>query len=271
MSKTHFRLRAIVGSALVALIAPLAACSGGGESQTSASAPSTSETSTAQAGGSLTVFAAASLNKAFPAIADEVFKVEHPGVEVSFSFEGSSTLVDQISNGAPADVFASADLKNMKKATDADLVNEPVEFTRNDLTLIVPAGNPAGITGLDSSLDGKDLIVCAPQVPCGNLTLEIAKQADIELKPVSEEQKVTDVRGKIESAQGDAGFVYATDAKAAGEKVEVIPMSVQGTNVYPIAVVKDSKQAELAQAFVDTVMSEKGQEILARFGFLTNK
>lgn len=271
MFKSRFSRHLAISSALVAVILPMAACSSGSQTPPASTSPTAEETTTVQAEGNLTVFAAASLNKAFTAVAEEVFKPEHPGVEVNFSFEGSSTLVDQINNGAPADVFASADLKNMKKATDADLVNTPVEFTRNDLTLIVPAGNPAGITGLDGSLDGKDLIVCAPQVPCGNLTLEVAKKANVELKPVSEEQKVTDVRGKIESGQADAGFVYTTDAKAAGDKVEVIPMSVQGTNTYPIAVVKDSKKTELAQAFVDAMLSQKGQEILARFGFLPLK
>ncbi|MDO5721627.1 MAG: molybdate ABC transporter substrate-binding protein [Actinomycetaceae bacterium] len=255
-------------AALLLAAAPLAACSQ--SSETAGEDPSATTTA-ASTEGTLTVFAAASLNKAFTAIADEVFATTNPGVEVKFSFEGSSTLVDQIQNGSPADVFASADLKNMDKATEAGLVQTPVEFTRNDLTLIVPAGNPAGITGIDSSLEGSDLIVCAPQVPCGNLTLQVAKDAGVELKPVSEEQKVTDVRGKIESGQGDAGFVYATDAKAAGDKVEVIPMSVKGTNTYPIAVVKDSANAQTAQAFIDAVLSDEGQTILARFGFLALK
>jgi molybdate transport system substrate-binding protein len=217
----------------------------------------------------LTVFAAASLNAAFSDIATEVFEPENPEVSVKFSFEGSSTLVDQIMNGAPADVFASADQRNMQKAIDADLVEDPINFTDNELTLIVPAGNPANVTGLDDSLSGIQLVVCHPEVPCGNLTKDVFDRAGVDLDPVSEEQKVTDVRGKIESGEGDAGLVYRTDAMAAGDKVEVIPMSVQGTNIYPIAIVKEAKDPGLAQEFIDAVLSDAGQEIMQGYGFST--
>ncbi|MDO5034468.1 MAG: molybdate ABC transporter substrate-binding protein, partial [Actinomycetaceae bacterium] len=192
---------------------------------------------------------------------------EHPNVDVSFSFEGSSTLVDQIKQGAPADVFASADIRNMDKALEAEVVEKSDVFTVNELVLIVPAGNPAGVTGLDESLQDAKVIQCHPEVPCGNLTGKVLEDAGVSITPVSEEQKVTDVRGKIESGEGDAGFVYLTDAMAAGDLVEIVPISVRGVNEYPIAVVKDSPNAELAQAFIDAVMSEEGAALLAEFGF----
>lgn len=238
----------------------LTGCSGGGNEATDSDASAGAEPQ------ELTVYAAASLTNAFTDIGD-AFMEENEGTDVRFEFDGSSALVDKIKQGAPADVFASADQRNMKKATDADVVNEPIEFTDNQLVLIVPKGNPAGITGLNDSLEGTKLIICAPEVPCGNLTKQVAKEAGVELKPVSEEQKVTDVRGKIESGEGDAGLVYTTDAMAAGDKVEVIPMDVVGTNIYPIAVVKDSKNPELAQQFIDYVLGDKGQEIMKSYGF----
>lgn len=242
----------------------LAAC--GSNDNTTAEAPSTGSDSTEAV--ELTVFAAASLNKAFSDIAAE-FEQEHPNVSVKFSFEGSSTLVDQIAQGAPAHVFASADEKNMNRATDEQLVGEAKEFATNVLTLIVPAGNPANITGLDDSLDGARLVVCAPGVPCGNATETLADNLGVELKPVSEEQKVTDVRGKVEAGEADAGLVYTTDAKAAGDAVEVIEVkgADQVVNRYPIALTNAGKDVEAAQAFIDWVLSAKGQAILADYGF----
>lgn len=242
---------------LAAAAMMLAACSG-------SPAPADKEGAEPQ---TLTVFAAASLNKVFPQIVEEVFEPANEGVKVSFSFEGSSTLVDQLKNGAPADVFASADTRNMDKATDADLVEAPEPFALNTLTLIVPAGNPGGVTGLDDSLKSAKVIKCHAEVPCGNLTNKVLDEAGIDLTPVSEEQKVTDVRGKIESGEGDAGFVYMTDAIAAGDKVEIIPIDVKGVNEYPIAVVKDSKSPELARKFIEAVLSDEGQELLKQYGF----
>lgn len=219
----------------------------------------------------LTVFAAASLNKAFPDIAEKVLAKTDPNIAVTFSFEGSSTLVDQIKSGAPADVFASADEKNMKKATDAKLVTDVQPFAANILNLIVPKGNPGAITGLDSSLNGKKLVVCAKGVPCGNATEELAKKLGVTLKPVSEEQKVTDVRGKVENGEADAGLVYQTDAMAAGDKVEVIKVKGidQVVNEYPISVVKASKNQEAAKKFIAAITSKEGQEILRKYGFLS--
>lgn len=265
------RLKTIVGGLLASALL-LVGCSSSGSSD----APSTSsESPKAEASAELTVFAAASLNKTFEEINKEVFERDNPGSTAKFSFEGSSTLVDQLKQGAPADVFASADQRNMKKATDADLVEEPKDFTDNKLVLIVPKGNPAKVTGLNDSLDNAKVVICAPEVPCGNLTKNITQQAGVTIKPASEEQKVTDVRGKIEQGEGDAGLVYQTDAMAAGDKVETIPFGedvdskINNKNIYPIAVVKDSKNKDLAQKFIDAVLSEDGQKIMAKYGFTT--
>ena len=248
----------------------LSSCSGGSESASSSSSTASSAAATASATPvELNVFAAASLNKAFPEIADTVLKESDPNIKVTFNLQGSSTLVDQMKEGAPADVFASADQKNMTKASDAKLVDAPKPFASNVLTLIVPKGNPGKITGLDSSLDGKKLVVCAQGVPCGNATKQLAEKLGVTLNPVSEEQKVTDVRAKVESGEADAGLVYATDAKAAGDKVETIEVARANevVNSYPIALTVSTKNKEAAQKFIDAVLSDKGQAVLKKYGF----
>jgi molybdate transport system substrate-binding protein len=217
----------------------------------------------------LVVFAASSLNPTF-AILGKEFEAAHPGVTVTFSFDGSAALVDQLKAGAPADVFASADKANMDKAGTAGLIGgSPAQFTTNVLTLITPLGNPAGITGLDKSLEGRKLVVCAGGVPCGTATKKLATALGITLKPVSEETKVTDVRTKVESGQADAGIVYVTDAKASGAKVETLPIAGadMARNSYLIGTVKASTQASLAADFVALVTGERGQQALKAAGF----
>ena len=265
-------MKGFSGIAAVAALSliTLSSCSGGSESASSSSSTASSAAATASATPvELNVFAAASLNKAFPEIADTVLKESDPNIKVTFNFQGSSTLVDQMKEGAPADVFASADQKNMTKASDAKLVDTPTPFASNVLTLIVPKGNPAKITGLDSSLDGKKLVVCAQGVPCGNATKQLAEKLGVTLSPVSEEQKVTDVRAKVESGEADAGLVYATDAKAAGDKVEIIEIARadEVVNSYPIALTVSTKNKEAGQKFIDAVLSEKGQAVLKKYGF----
>jgi molybdate transport system substrate-binding protein len=217
----------------------------------------------------LVVFAASSLNPTFATLGKE-FEAAHPGVTVKFSFDGSAALVDQLKARAPADVFASADKANMDKASTAGLIgNSPVQFTTNVLTLIVPKGNPARITGLDASLVGKKLVVCADGVPCGTATKKLAAALGITLKPVSEETKVTDVRTKVESGQADAGIVYVTDAKASGGKVDTLPIAGadKARNSYLIGRVLASKQASLAAEFVTLITGERGQQVLETAGF----
>ncbi|MEL4503736.1 molybdate ABC transporter substrate-binding protein [Luteococcus sp. H138] len=220
----------------------------------------------------LHVFAAASLKSTFTTIAKD-FETAHPGTTVALSFNGSSTLVTQIKEGAPADVFASADEKNMTTATEAELVTgTPRIFASNVLTLAVAPGNPKQITGLDSSLDGKKLVVCATGVPCGNALATLQARLRVTPQPVSAEQSVTDVLGKVTSGEADAGVVYATDAKGAGEQVATvaIPGAERVVNRYPIAVTAASKHPQLAQDFVDEVTGQKGQRVLADAGFGTS-
>ncbi|MDP9806252.1 molybdate transport system substrate-binding protein [Trueperella bonasi] len=256
-----FRKIALVSA--LSLTMALAACSGDGSA--------TDSTSNGGQSGEITVFAAASLNAAFPEIAESVFAEEYPDVAVNFSFEGSSALVEKMTSGAQADVFASANEANMDKAVEADLVNDPVELTKNTLRLIVPAGNPAGITDLESA-NAANFVLCAPQVPCGAVSAELAKVKGMEFTPVSEEQSVTDVRTKVETGEADAGLVYLTDAMLAGDGVDIVDvpgMTDVGT-VYMIATLKEAPEADLGQAFVDAVMSDAGQEIMATYGFGDN-
>lgn len=216
----------------------------------------------------LVVFAASSLSPTFATLGTE-FEASHPGVTVKLSFDGSAALADQLEAGAPADVFASADKATMDKASTAGLIEpNPVPFTTNVLVLIVPKGNPAGITGLDASLDGKKLVVCAAGVPCGTATRKLAAALGVTLKPVSEETRVTDVRTKVESGQADAGIVYATDAKASG-KVETLTIAgaVKARNEYLIGRVAASKRTSLAAEFVTLVTGEHGQQVLTGAGF----
>ena len=167
-------------------------------------------------------------------------------------------------------MFASADTANMDKATGADLVGEPVPFATNTLEIVVPPGNPAGITGLDDlAKSGLNLVICAPEVPCGAAAQQVADDAGLTLTPVSEEQSVTDVLTKVSSGEADAGLVYVTDVQAAGDSVEGItfPESSSVVNTYPIAVVSGSDHPDLAQEFVDLVTGEAGRQVLADAGF----
>jgi molybdate transport system substrate-binding protein len=218
----------------------------------------------------LTVYAAASLTKTFEQLGAE-FEKEHDGVTVQFSFGGSSDLVAQIIEGAPADVFASADAANMDKLVAEDLQGaDSVDFASNTLEIATPPDNPAGIeTFADLAGDDVRLVICAPEVPCGAAAQAVAEAAGVTLSPVSEEQSVTDVLGKVISEEADAGLVYVTDVTAAGDTVLGIefPESADVVNVYPIVPVEGSDEADLAAEFVDLVLSDTGQSILQDAGF----
>ncbi len=227
--------------------------------------------STASSEKTLQVFAAASLNKVFTDLGGK-FEASHPGVKVVFNFDGSSSLVDQLKGGAKADVFASADEKNMTNAVDAKLTTgAQTVFARNVLTLVTAPGNPKKITGLDDSLTGKKLVVCAVGVPCGTATDQLATKLGVKLKPVSEETKVTDVLGKVTSGEADAGVVYVTDAKGAGDKVATVAIkgADQVVNNYPISVLASAPQPALAGEFVTLVTSQTGKDALSAAGFVT--
>ncbi|WP_166906237.1 molybdate ABC transporter substrate-binding protein [Mycobacterium sp. DL440] len=257
MTRARIFALALTAVAATALI-------GGCSADQDGASPSTSSA------GSITVFAAASLKSAFTEIGEQ-FKTDNPGASVEFSFAGSSDLVTQLTQGAGADVFASADTRNMDKAVAADLVEgAPVNFATNTLTIAVTPGNPKGIKAFaDLAKPGTSVVVCAPPVPCGGATEKVEKATGVTLSPVSEETSVTDVLGKVTSGQADAGLVYVTDAAGAGDKVASVsfPEAAQAVNTYPIAVLKQSKQADLAHRFVDVVNGEAGQKALAKAGF----
>jgi molybdate transport system substrate-binding protein len=219
---------------------------------------------------SITVYAAASLRDTFTAIGEQ-YTAQHPGTSVEFNFAGSSDLVTQLTQGADADVFASADTKNMDKAADAGLLaGDPVNFASNTLTIVTAPGNPKSIGSFsDLSRPGLAVVACAPPVPCGAATQRVEDQTGVTLNPVSEESSVTDVLNKVTSGQADAGLVYVTDAREAGAKVTTVnfPEAAGAVNIYPIAVLNGSPQVEAARQFVDLVTGEAGQRVLAEAGF----
>ncbi|UGT52614.1 molybdate ABC transporter substrate-binding protein [Nocardia asteroides] len=215
----------------------------------------------------LTVFAAASLKNVFTGLEPE-FEAANPGVDVRFSFAGSSDLAAQLLAGAPADVFAAADQPTMDKVVRGGRITAaPTTFATNVLTLVTAPGNPKGITGIDDLADAT-FVVCAPQVPCGRATQQVAQAAGTELRPASEESSVADVLTKVTSGQADAGLVYVTDATGAGAKVSTVPIAqaAAAVNTYPIAVVADSKQPAAAK-FTEFIIGPTGRNALAAAGF----
>ncbi len=218
----------------------------------------------------LTVFAAASLQGTFSRLGAS-FEAGHPGIAVTFSFAGSSDLVSQLQTGAPADVLATADATNMDKAVRDQLVlGDPVSFASNVLEIAVPRGNPAGVSSFaDLGRPGVQLVLCAPQVPCGAAARQVAAATGTVLAPVSEESSVTDVLNKVLTGEADAGLVYATDVKAAGDRVERVPFpeARNVVNRYPIAVLSESDQPELAREFVALIAGNEGRRELRAAGF----
>lgn len=262
------RRLAITALSLVSAAA-LVACGGTASDSASSATPATAASADTAITGEVTVFAAASLQDAFQELATS-FEAAHPGVHITFDFQGSQDLVTALDGGSPADVLATANNSTMTDAANKGLVGEQTEFATNVLTLIVPAGNPAGVTGInDGSLDKADLVVCAPEVPCGEATQKLAAELGVTLNPVSEEQKVTDVRGKVESGEAQAGIVYTTDAAQAGDKVEAIALPANSViNHYPIALTKSAANSQAAQAFIDYILSPEGQKVLQdTYGF----
>ena len=220
--------------------------------------------------GTLTVFAAASLTDVFTDLGDDLM-ADNPDLEVRFNFAGSSALAQQIVQGAPADVFASANEAQMAVATDDGRVaSKPQIFTSNLLQIAVPAGNPADVTGLDDFTRADlALALCAPQVPCGSAADDVFAAAGITPHPDTYEEDVRAALTKVELGEVDAALVYASDVLSAGDKVEGIdfPEAKDTVNLYPICVLADAPDPDAAQAFVDLVHSEKGQQALADAGF----
>jgi molybdate transport system substrate-binding protein len=256
--------------AALALTAAVAAVLSGCSASISDPAATSAPTRSDDVHGTVTVFAAASLTTTFTRLGKE-FEAAHPGATVAFSFAGSSDLVSQLTAGAPADVFASADEKNMTKAKDAGVIEgAPTDFATNVLAIAVPPGNPAHVKSFaDLASPSVKTVVCAPQVPCGAATAAVEKASGVTLAPVSQESSVTDVLGKVISGEADAGVVYATDVKGAGAKVASVPFpeAAKTVNVYPIATVAHAPNPEGAKAFAAFVTGPAGRSALRAAGF----
>jgi molybdate transport system substrate-binding protein len=222
--------------------------------------------------GSLQVFVASSLTPAFTAFADE-FRDAHPGTEITLNPGSSTTLAEQIRGGADADVYASADSANMEKLQDAGLVTaEPIEFAKNEMEIAVEPGNPRRIETLQD-LENPDLIVvlCASEAPCGKYADQLLEQNEITFTPKSREIDVATTLTKVASGEADAAIVYVTDVTSRDDEVDGVSIPTEQNLVatYPIATLKDSGNAALAQAWIDFVTAPaQEQRLRDDFGFL---
>lgn len=211
----------------------------------------------------LTVLAAASTR----VVNDEVTALsDHP---LEFVNAGSTTLVQQLAEGAPGDVLVTADEPSMDRAVAAGVVSDPVEVATNSMVMVVPTGNPAGITGVDESLDGANVVLCDPQVPCGTVTEQIMAAEGLEIAAASREHSVSDTLGKVISGEADAGWVYRTDAQAAGDTVEVfdIPGAHTVPNTLFAAVSLESHHPEQARELLALLTGEEMAEVWTDHGF----
>ncbi|SEH01175.1 molybdate transport system substrate-binding protein [Nonomuraea solani] len=245
-------------------LAGLSGCGSGG--------PATSTTgasSSASQAKEVTVFAAASLTGTFTELGKS-FEAANPGTTVRFNFGSSATLAQQITQGAPADVFAAASPATMKTVTDASLAGSPTTFVRNKLQIAVPADNPAKVGELKDLTDGKvKVALCAEQVPCGAAAVKALAAAKLTVKPVTLEQDVKATLTKVELGEVDAALVYKTDVIASAGKVQGIafPEADQAINDYPIATLSKAPAGDAAQRFVDLVLSQQGKDVLTKAGF----
>ncbi|WP_378733024.1 molybdate ABC transporter substrate-binding protein [Nocardia brasiliensis] len=223
-------------------------------------------------GGTVTVFAAASLTETFTELGKQ-FEAAHPGTKVVYSFGASSALAEQINQGAPADVFASAAPKNMRQVTDkGEVTGAPATFVRNRLEIAVPKGNPGRITGLaDFAKTDPKIALCAEQVPCGAAAKTVFEAAGVTPRPDTRESDVKAVLTKVALGEVDAALVYRTDVRAAGDRVEGIDFAeaAQAVNDYPIAPLAHAPNSAAAVAFVDFVKSEQARKVFAEAGFDT--
>ncbi|KMS76418.1 molybdate-binding protein [Streptomyces viridochromogenes] len=265
-ARRNRRMSQVSGVGAAALLA-LSGCSSSG----SDSSVSASDSASGKISGDVTVFAAASLKESFTALGKQ-FEKEHPGTKVTFSFGGSDSLAASITGGAPADVFASASPRTMKIVTDAgDASGAPATFVRNELEIATLPGNPDKIGSLaDLTESGLKVVLCDKEVPCGAAAQKALDASRLKLTPVSYEQDVKAALTKVELKEADAAVVYKTDVRAAGDKVEGVefPESADAVNDYPIALLKDTQNAEAAKAFIALVRSAEGQKVLTEAGFL---
>jgi len=267
----RLRATALSAAALTAsALLLLTGCAGPAtDADPSASAADPAATEEPQLEGELTVYAAASLKAAFDELATQ-FEQANPGVDIQpISYDGSSTLATQIIEGAPVDVFASADEKNMQKVVDEGLASGAELFATNVLTLVVPTGNPGGVTGL-AQLANADLniVLCAAEVPCGAASATLLESAGVTASVDSYEQNVTAVLTKVAADEADAGLVYVTDAATTADVETVETDGADAVvNTYPIVALDDAPDAEIADAFVAFVLSAAGQSVLTGLGF----
>jgi molybdate transport system substrate-binding protein len=250
----------VMAAALAAVAAAGCASSGPGGSPGASAGPSD---------GTITVFAAASLTESFTQLGQQ-FEAAHPGDTVKFSFGPSSGLAEQITSGAPADVFASAAPANMDQVVSAGDASSPQNFAKNFMEVVTPPGNPGNVSSVnDLAKKSVKVALCQPQVPCGVVAAEVFKNAGITVKPVTLQPDVKSVLTQVETGNVDAGMVYVTDVQAAGSKVKgvTIPDGDNASTLYPIATINSSKHKPEAQAFMNYVLSPAGQQVLAAAGF----
>ena len=255
---------------LAALAAGLVAAGCGSSGAGTATSPSASPTAASKLTGSLTVLAAASLTEAFNDTKAGLEK-EYSGLHLTYSFAGSQALVTQVTNGAPADVIATADQTSMQKLVTASLVETPTVFAHNKLEIVVPPGNPKAIKGLsDLAAAGLTVVLADPSVPVGKFAAQALQKAGVTVTPKSLELDVKSVLQKVAMGEADAGIVYVTDVTAAGTTVAgvTIPDDQNVIATYPIAVIKTSKNHAAAAAFVTEIVSGDGQTALQKRGFL---
>ncbi|WP_459801786.1 molybdate ABC transporter substrate-binding protein [Herbidospora sp. RD11066] len=256
--------------AAVASMFALGAC--GSSSTDSGAAPTSAAPATSAAAPAeteLTVFAAASLTETFTELGKQ-FEAANPGSKVTFNFGSSATLATQITQGAPADVFAAASPATMKTVADAGLAGAQTVFVKNKLEIAVPPDNPAKVENLKDLTDPKvKVALCAEQVPCGAAAVKALAAAGVEVTPVTLEQDVKATLTKVELGEVDAALVYKTDVIASAGKVTGIPFpeADQAINDYPIATLSKAPAPTLAQKFVDLVLSQQGKDVLTKAGF----
>lgn len=269
--------RGAVGVVLAGVLLAVAGCGGAGGSGDGTgegAGGSPGGGSTGGAGGpdlegELTVLAAASLTEPFTALAGR-FEAEHPGATVRLAFDSSATLGEQVRQGAPGDVLATADERTMRVVTDAGAAaGDPAVFATNRLALVVPAERgpdiPDGFAGLDD--DGVDYVVCVASAPCGALAQEALDAGGVDRLPASEEVDVKAVLAKVLLGEADAGLVYRSDVVAAGDRVRALPVPASSETRYPVAVLAEADEPGLAAAWVDLLTSSDGATVLRDAGF----
>jgi len=245
-------MRVLAWLSVLLLVLPLAAC---GEDDGNTSPRS------------LTVLAAASLTDVFEGMADD-FEADHEGAEITFSFGSSTDLAEQVADGAPGDVLATADETSMQVADDAGVAGEVEPFATNVLVIVTPPDNPAGIESL-ADLEDATWVRCADDVPCGRVAQGVLEAKGITTEPASLEEDVRATLDKVVSGEADAGLVYASDAVVAGDAVTTIeiPGSEEELTSYFVTTLEQAEDADLGQAWVDYLTSEDGRAALEEAGF----